>query len=387
MPRFNLSICAAAAMLLQMTADTSACVAADGTYRAYVGTYTGGKSEGIYTFEFNAGTGSATKAELAGKTENPSFVAIHPGGQWLYTVSEVSDFRGEKAGAISAFAIDKASGKLTLLNQQSAKGTVTCHLVVDKGGKFVLAANYGSGSVCSLPIDDDGSLGEAGSFIQHTGSSVNRQRQEGPHAHSINLDAANRFAVAADLGVDKVFVYRFDSETGKLTPNDPPFAKVAPGSGPRHFAFHPSGNYGYVINEMLLTVTAFDYDPAQGTLQEIQTITTLPGPAERGYSTAEVVAHPSGKFLYGSNRGHHSIAMFTIDQNTGRLTAIGHESTRGETPRNFAIDPTGTYLFAENQGTDTVVVFRIDQETGRLSATDTVIEVPSPVCLRFEATP
>jgi 6-phosphogluconolactonase len=373
-------------MLLPLTAARSTS-AADGTYRAYVGTYTGAKSEGIYTFEFNAKTGSATKAELAAKTENPSFVAVHPSGKWLYAVSEISEFRGEQAGAISAFAIDASSGKLTLLNQQSAKGTVTCHLVVDKGGRFVLAANYGSGSVCSLPIKDDGSLGQAVSFIQHTGSGVNRQRQEGPHAHSINLDAANRFAVAADLGVDKVFVYRFDSETGKLTPNAPPFAKVAPGSGPRHFAFHPSGKYGYVINEMLLTVTAFDYDASQGTLQETQTISTLPGPAERGYSTAEVVAHPSGKFLYGSNRGHHSIAIFTIDQSTGRLTAVGHESTRGETPRNFVIDPSGTWLFAENQGTDTIVVFRIDPETGGLSATDMVIDVPSPVCVRMMPTP
>ncbi len=387
MPRFHLPLSAATAILVLLTAAGSVSVAADGTYRAYVGTYTGGKSEGIYTFEFNAGTGSATKAELAGKTENPSFVAIHPGGKWLYAVSEVSDFRGEKAGAISAFAIDKDSGKLTLLNQQSAKGTVTCHLVVDKGGKFVLAANYGSGSVCSLPIRDDGSLGEAVSFIQHTGSSVNKQRQEGPHAHSINLDAANRFAVVGDLGLDKVLVYRFDPVSGKLTPNDPPFTKVAPGAGPRHFAFHPSGKFGYVINEIQLTVTAFDYDADQGTLQEIQTITTLPGPVQPGFSTAEVVAHASGKFLYGSNRGHHSIAMFTIDQNTGRLTAVGHESTRGETPRNFAIDPTGTYLFAENQGTDTIVVFRIDPETGRLSATDTVIDVPSPVCLRMMPTP
>jgi 6-phosphogluconolactonase len=374
-------------MLILLTAAGSLSVAADGMYRAYVGTYTGGKSEGIYTFEFNAGTGSATKAELAGKTENPSFVAIHPGGKWLYAVSEISDFRGEKAGAISAFAIDKGTGKLTPLNQQSSKGTVTCHLVVDKGGKFVLAANYGSGSVCSLPIKEDGSLGEAVSFIQHTGSGVNQQRQEGPHAHSINLDAANKFAVAADLGLDKVFVYRFDAGTGKLTPNDPPFTKVAPGSGPRHFAFHPSGKYGYVINEMLLTVTAFDYDATQGTLHETQTISTLPGSVQPAFSTAEVVAHPSGKFLYGSNRGHHSIAIFSIDQKTGRLTAVGHEPTRGKTPRNFAIDPTGTYLFAENQDSDTIVVFRIDQETGRLSATDTVIEVPSPVCVRMMATP
>lgn len=385
MHRSLLYVCAVA-MFLSMTAASSLSLAADGTYRAYVGTYTGAKSEGIYTFEFNAGAGSATKAELAAKTENPSFVAIHPTGKWLYAVNEISEFRGEKAGAISAFSIDKRTGKLTPLNQQSAKGTVTCHLVVDKGGKFVLAANYGSGSVCSLPINDDGSVGEAVSFVQHTGSGVNRQRQEGPHAHSINLDAANRFAVAADLGVDKVFVYRFDPNTGKLTPNEPPFANVAPGSGPRHFAFHPSGKYGYVINEMRLTVTAFDYDASQGTLQELQTITTLPGPAERGYSTAEVVAHPSGKFLYGSNRGHHTIAIFSIDENNGRLTAIGHEPTRGETPRNFAIDPTGAYLFAENQGTDSIVVFRIDQETGRLSATETVIDVPSPVCLRFVPT-
>ena len=352
---------------------------------AFVGTYTDGDSQGIYSFRFDARTGKAGDVQLAAEVTNPSFVAIRPDGEFLYAVNEVETNNGQSGGAVAAFRIDRKSGRLELLNQASTVGAGPCHLTVDKTGRFVLVANYGGGSVASLPIADDGRIGEAVCFIQHEGSSVDQQRQEGPHAHSINLDAGNRYAMAADLGLDKVFVYRFDEASGQLTPNDPPAAEIAPGSGPRHFAFHPNGKFAYVINEMLLTVTAFDYDAAHGRLSTIQTITTLPRPAQAGDSTAEVVAHPSGKFLYGSNRGHDSIAIFRIDEETGKLTAAGHQSTQGKTPRNFYIDPTGAFLLAENQGSGTIVIFRINQDTGKLAATGDTLKVGSPVCIRMLA--
>ena len=263
-----------------------------------------------------------------------------------------SEFNGKKGGGVSALAIDPASGKLTLLNQQSSVGSGPCHLTVDRAGKNVLVANYGSGSVACLPIQADGTLSAASSFIQHEGKSADASRQEGPHAHSINLDQANRFALVADLGLDQVRVYQFDAEKGELTPNDPPFATVAPGSGPRHLAFHPDGRFAYVISEMANTVTAFDYDAAKGTLTGIQTISTLPADFHGKSYTAEVQVHPSGKFVYGSNRGHDSIAIFAVDPATGKLTAAGHQSTLGKNPRNFALDPTGHYLLAENQDSE-----------------------------------
>jgi 6-phosphogluconolactonase len=245
-------------------------------------------------------------------------------------------------------------------------------------------ANYGGGSVACLPVDAAGRLEPASSFLQHEGSGADPKRQAGPHAHSINLDAANRFAIAADLGLDKLFIDRFDAAKGTLTPNDPPFARVAPGSGPRHFAFHPDGRHGYVINEMACTVTAFDYDPERGALSEIQTISTLPeGTRGSNLSTAEVQVHPSGRFLYGSNRGHNTIAIFAIDAATGRLRPVGHQPTQGKTPRNFGIDPTGRYLLAANQDSGTVVVFRINPQTGQLEPTGQVAEVPKPVCVKF----
>ncbi|MGH7378010.1 MAG: lactonase family protein, partial [Candidatus Methylomirabilales bacterium] len=250
-------------------------------------------------------------------------------------------------------------------------------------GKAVLAANYGGGSVVALPVGAGGTLGEATAFIQHQGSSVNPRRQEAPHAHSINLDPENRFAVAADLGLDRLLVYRFDPARGTLAANDPPFAAVKPGAGPRHFAFHPRGRHAYAINEIHCTVTAFAWDGRRGALEEIQTVSTLPGEVQEGFSTAEVQVHPSGKFLYGSNRGHDSIAVFAIDAASGRLTGVEHRPTGGKTPRNFGIDPAGAFLLAANQGSDSIVGFRIDPETGKLEPTGSVVRVPSPVCVKF----
>ncbi len=358
------------------------------TLWVYVGTYSHGKSQGIYRFELDLATGKTTPAALAAKTKDPSFVAIHPNRRFLYAVGEVGNFGGKKTGAVSAFAIDPANGTLTLLNQESSGGAGPCHVIVDKAGKNVLAANYGGGSACVLPIKADGTLAPASAIVQHRGTSIDKQRQEGPHAHSINLDAANRFAFVADLGLDKIMIYRFDPDKGTLTPNDPPYAAVAPGSGPRHFAFHPSGKYAYVINEMKKTITAFSYDADKGVLTELQTVTTLPkGATGNDFSTAEVVVHPSGKFLYGSNRGHNSIAVFAIDATTGKLTPRGHQAQDIKTPRNFAIDPTGAYLLAANQDAASVVLFSINQQTGALMPTGTIVAVPIPVCLRMMPKP
>ena len=385
MSRFVRVVFGVACLFGIVVTSSNAADAPSGKQRVYFGTYTGKVSKGIYRSELDLSTGKLSPPVLAGEATSPSFLAIAPNEKFLYSVGEISDFGGKPAGAVNAFAIDAATGNLKLLNQQSSVGAGPCHVVVDREGKNVLVANYGGGSAAVLPINADGKIGEASSFVQHKGTSVDKGRQEAPHAHSINVDAKNRFAFVADLGLDTVQVYRFDAAKGTIAPNDPAAAKVAPGSGPRHFAFHPSGKFAYVINEMSLTVTAFQYDADKGQLSTLQTITTLPeGVTDRkGMSTAEVVVHPSGKFLYGSNRGHHSIAAFAIDQSTGKLTAVGHQGKGIKTPRNFNIDPTGHYLLVANQDGDSVVVFKVDQATGKLEPTDSSIEVPTPVCVKF----
>ncbi len=350
--------------------------------RVYVGTYSGKESKGIYMLRLDLEKGTLGDPELVAETRNPTFLALHPTGRFLYAVGEIGDFGGKKTGAISAFAIE-ASGKLTLLNQQPSGGPGPCHVSVDREGRNVLAANYSGGSVCVIPLADDGKLKAPTCVIQHEGKGANPRRQAGPHAHSINLDAPGRFAFAADLGLDKVLIYRFDPGAGTLKPNDPPAGQVAPGSGPRHFAFHPDGKFAYVINELSSTITVFSYDASAGRLDEVQTITTLPAGFSGNNSTAEVQVHPSGRFVYGSNRGHDSIAIFAVDRGSGKLTAIGHESTQGKTPRNFGIDPTGRYLLAANQGTNNLVLFRIDAATGKLTATGAQATVGAPVCVKF----
>jgi 6-phosphogluconolactonase len=366
---------------MRIAARPSLGVPATGALWVYVGTYTQGKSQGIYRFNLDLGAGKLTPAGVTPGVNNPSFLAIHPNRRFLYAVIEIDNFGGQKSGAVSAFAIDAKTGNLTLLNQQPSRGGGPCHLTVDKGGKCVLVANYGGGSVAALPIEADGRLGAPTAFIQHEGKSANPRRQEGPHAHCILLDQANRLAFAADLGLDKILVYRFDAAKGTLVAHNPPAASVAAGSGPRHFAFHPSGRYAYVINELASTVTAFRYDSRKGALETLQTISSLPSGFSGNNSTAEIAVHPSGKFLYGSNRGHNSIVIYAIDEATGRLTLVGHQPTQGKTPRNFAIDPTGNYLLAANQDSDSIVVFRIDGKTGQLQPTGQSVEVPMPVCV------
>lgn len=360
-------------------------LAASAEFHVYFGTYTGAKSKGIYASRFDSKTGQLSEPVLVAETRNPSFLAVSPNEKCLYAVAEVDDAQGKRAGAVRGYGIDVRTGKLTSLNQQASGGTGPCHVSVDATGKCVMVANYGSGSIAALPINPDGSLGEAATTIQHTGSSVNPQRQAGPHAHFIAPSPDNRFALACDLGLDKVLVYQLDASAAKLTTNSPPFAVVAHGAGPRHLAFHPNGKFAYVINEMALTVTTFSYDASRGALFEEQTVSTVPTgfPATERDSCAEIAVHPSGKFVYGSNRGPHSIAVFAVHSQTGRLTPVQHESTGGITPRHFAIDPSGRWLLAENQNSDSVVVFSIDLASGKLTPTGQVVAVGSPVCAVF----
>jgi 6-phosphogluconolactonase len=352
-------------------------------YLVYFGTYTGKDSKGIYLSRFDAATGKLSPVELAGETESPAFLTVDSGAHYLFAVNEIDTYKGAKSGSVTAFSLDRHTGKLTALNTVASGGPGPCHLAVDRTDKNVLVANYNGGSVAVLPVKADGKLGEASAFKQHLGSSVNKERQEGPHAHCAVFSPDNRFAVVADLGLDKLLVYRFDPTAGSITPNDPPFGSVKPGSGPRHFAFHPNHRFAYVINEIGNTVTAFAWDGDKGSLRELQTISTLPKDFTGENTTAEIAVHPSGRFLYGSNRGNDSIAVFAINPAQGTLTTTEIVPTGGKEPRNFALDPSGTFLFAANQNSNTVVVFRVNQKTGRLTPAGEKLDVPSPVCVTF----
>jgi 6-phosphogluconolactonase len=354
-----------------------------GELLVYVGTYTSGKSEGIYLYRLNLSSGELKHFATTKGVKDPSFLAIAPSRRYLYAVNEVEEFAGKKSGAVSAFAIDQRTGELRFLNQQPTLGGAPCYVVVDQTGRFVLAANYVGGNFAVLPVRSDGTLGEATDVKQDLGSSINADRQEGPHAHCIVLDSANRFAYGCDLGTDKIMIYRFDARRGKLIPNGTPSVQVKPGAGPRHLTFHPGGKYAYLINELHATVTAFTHDRVRGNLKEVQTVPTLPKDFNGADTSADIHVSPDGRFVYCSNRGHDSIATFKIDPRNGELTFIAHEPTGGKTPRNFAIDPTGTFLLAANQKSDSIVTFRLDPKTGRLAATGHVAEVPSPVCLKF----
>ena len=354
-------------------------------FRIYFGTGTGGKSQGIYVARFNPTSGRLTEPELAVATRSPTFLAYHPVRPLLYAGGEYPAADAKRGGGVSAFALSPTNSQLTLLNQQSSGGSGPCHLAVDGQGKDVLVANYAGGSLASLPIQTDGSLGEAVGTIQLTGASVHPHRQTKPYGHFITMDPANRFALACDLGTDKVLVYRLDEKNGALTPHAPAFATVPPGAGPRHLAFSPDGKFIYVVNEMGSTITAFAYDALRGALSELQTISTLPEDfAGRASNTcAEVEVHPSGKFVYASNRGHDSIAVFAVDAATGKLTAVEQQSTQGRIPRHFKLDPSGRWLLAANQATDSIAVFAVDAATGRLKATGQSVTVPAPMCVLF----
>jgi 6-phosphogluconolactonase len=399
--------------LLMMTTVALACVLAatlghgqsapaDGML-VYIGTYTRAGSQGIYAFRFDDRSGVLRPLGLAAATSNPSFLAVHPNGRWLYAVNEDQSYQGEKTGAVSAFAIDRVTGRLTLLNQQPSHGADPCHISIDRTGRYVLIANYTGvqpvddarpprGSVAVLPIEPDGRLRDATSVYIHFGSSVNQERQAGPHAHAFVVDETNRFAIATDLGTDELMVYRFDADHGSLRvvpqtePKDPRIPSgvaLPPGSGPRHVAFAPSGRRLYAINELASSITTFGWDAGSGVLTSEQTISTLPPGFTGANTTAEIAIHPSGRFLYGSNRGHDSIAVFRVDPAGGALTLVEHEPSGGRTPRNFAIAPGGHWLVAANQDSNSLVVFRIDPQTGALDRAGDPATVTLPVCVTF----
>jgi 6-phosphogluconolactonase len=349
-------------------------------FTLYVGTYTSGKSEGIYRYILPYG-GRLNRSDSF-KSVNPSFLTIDQSKTYLYAVNEVGEYAGKPGGAVSAFAIDPSKETLTLLNQEATLGADPCYVTVDSKRRNLLVANYTGGSVTVLPIRPDGSLGAATDVKQHEGSGP-KEQQKGPHAHCIILDRSERHAFVADLGIDKIMIYDYDGSRGKLTPNKQPFAQLQAGAGPRHLTFHPNGDYLYAINELDSTLTSFKYDNDDGKLKHIETVSTLPIDFKGTSYCADVHIHQSGKFLYGSNRGHNSIVVFRIDRGNGKLKLVEHVWTQGDWPRNFAIDPYGRFLFVANQRSDNVVTFSIDQETGHLELTRFFEEIPSPVCLKF----
>ena len=348
-----------------------------------VGTYTGKGSEGIYAFRFDPATGETSWIGLVAATDNPSFLAVDPKGRFLYAVNELDTFRDEPTGAISVFALDSESGKLKLLQQVSSLGAGPAHVSLDKSARYLMVANYNGGNVAVFPIGNDGRLGRHSAFVQDVGSSLNPERQAGPHAHSMQVTNDNRLAIVADLGLDKLLLYRFNANTGSLVQGRPPFVAVDPGGGPRHVAFAPSGKNVYAVNEMASKVAVFAYKPGSGTLQGIQTIPTLPKDFAGQNTAAEIVVDAKGRFLYVSNRGDDSIAVFSINPDDGKLKSLEWVPSGGKTPRNFVIDPTGTWLFAANQDSGNIKLFRIDQTSGRLTPTDESLKVVSPVCVRF----
>jgi 6-phosphogluconolactonase len=353
----------------------------------YVGTYTGGGSRGIYRFELDPASGARTEPTLVAESENPSFLLVHPSGRFLYAVNEVGSWGGAATGAVSAFEIDGATGRLAPLGQQASGGADPCFLAVDRGGANLLVANYGGGSVAVLPVGADGRLRPASVVRRQAGSGPDRARQEKAHAHAIVLDPAERFALSADLGADRIFVYRFGAATGSLEPSQPGAVELQPGSGPRHLAWHPSGRYLYAVSELRSTVTAFRWDAGRGTLAPFQVLRTLP-PGFTGRNTAaELVVSPDGRFLYASNRGDDSLALFTIDATTGALTPAGHVPSGGRTPRYVALDPSGRWLLVANQDSDSIVAFHLDRATGRPEPVGRKLAISKPVSIVFVPLP
>jgi 6-phosphogluconolactonase len=360
--------------------------AAPGNYLVYVGTYTDHGSRGIYAYRFDAVAGQFVSLGLAAASVEPSFLAIDQSRRFLYAANEILNYHDQPAGAVSAFAIQPKTGMLLPLNQVSSRDEGPTHITLDRSGNYVLVSNYELGSVAVFPVLQDGRLGEPCAFVRHKGSSVNPERQRGPHAHAAVFSPDNRFAIVADLGLDELLVYPYDAAKGSLG-GEPRIVKTAPGAGPRHLAFHPSGRFLYVINELQSTVVAYAYDASTGNLHEFETVSTLPKGFSGRNEAAEIEVHPSGKFLFASNRGDESIAVFAIDPQLGTLTPVEIDPTRGRTPRNFAVDPTGSWLLAANQDSDDIVVFRVDPNSGHLATTGQVLHVPSPVCIKFVLAP
>jgi 6-phosphogluconolactonase len=374
------------AFLLTMLLPISADAAGKGKYLVYIGTYTEHGSKGIYAYRFDSGTGESTPLGLAAESMQPSFLTVDASGHFLYAVNETESYEGQPTGAVSAFAIDSTIGKLTLLNQVSSRDAGPAHITLDRAGKYALVSNYTLGSVAVFPVLKDGRLGEVSAFVQHHGAGVDKERQGNAHAHAVAMSSDNRFALVADLGLDQIFSYPFDPAKGTLG-QDPHITKASPGSGPRHLVFSASGNLLYVIDELRSTVVTYAYDPANGGLRELSSISTLPDGFSGPSAAAEIVLHPSGKFLYASNRGPDSITVFSISPSEGKLTHVEFVPVNGKTPRNFAIDPTGSWLWAANQESNNIVLFRIDGKTGRLTPSGQVLQISSPACVTFVPLP
>jgi 6-phosphogluconolactonase len=355
-------------------------------YYVYVGTYTDADSKGIYGYRFDAGTGILTPLGIAAEVVNPSFVVTDPAHRHLYAVTEMTEQGPDPYktnGYISSFSIDSKTGSLTFLNKVSSGGGGPCHLVVDRSGKILFVANYGSGNVASFAIEPDGRIGAMTGLDQQSGSSIDPKRQQGPHAHAVVLSPDNRFLFVPDLGLDRILIYRVDEAKRTFTANNPSYVSVKPGLGPRHFIFGAEARFAYAICEMGSSVVAFSYDHQSGKLTPIQTISTLPPEFSGEDNSAEIQAGPSGHFLYVSNRGNESIAVFQIDMKTGLLNKIQIVPTQGKIPRNFAIDPTGNYLLVANQNSNGIVVFLIDSHSGQLTPTTQAVNVSSPVSILF----
>jgi len=348
----------------------------------YVSAFKSGEEGAIHAFRFDSEAGTLTPLHQTTDVRNPFFLAISPNAKFLYAI-DTQKFSGPDDDFVAAYQIQGRNGQLTRLNRQSAKGKASCYLDVDATGETVLVANYTTGSVAAFPIQDDGSLAEAASFVQHTGSSVNATRQQGPKAHSIEASPDNRFVLAADLGIDKVLVYQLDAASAKLTAHaTQPSVKLPPGSGPRHLTFHPNGKRVYVINELANTVAFFDYATESGTLTQQQIISTLPEDFDGVSHTADLKITPDGRFLYGTNRGHDSIAAYRIGDD-GRLSLISIEPSLGKGPQNLLITPDGRWLLCANMPGDNVVVFSIDADSGKLTATASPTPVKMASCIRL----
>ncbi|HEY8505155.1 MAG TPA: lactonase family protein [Gemmataceae bacterium] len=345
----------------------------------FVSAFAPGEKGGVHAYAFDTESGKLRPLRRTAGAENPFFLALSPGGKYLYSI-HAKQFGGKENEEVAAYAVVGRTGELRLLNRRSAKGTAACYLDVDQTGKAVLVANYASGSVACLPVRPDGSLGEPASFFEHTGSSVNPQRQKEPHAHCIVVSPDNKYAYAADLGTDRIVCYKLDPAAARLTPNEPPFARSPPGAGPRHLTFHPDGKRAYVINELLNSVTVFDYDADTGALTARQTISTLPDGFEGTSYCADVKVTPDGRFLYGTNRGHDSIAVFRVDEG-GRLSLVAVEPSRGRGPQNLAITPDGRWLLCANMPGNNVAVFRIDATTGKLKPSGGPVRQTGPSCI------
>jgi 6-phosphogluconolactonase len=341
-----------------------------------------GKGEGIYVYRLDESSGALHAVGHTSGIANPSHLALDESGAFVYAVNELKTYEGRPTGTVSAFAFDPRSGALRFLNKQLTHGTDPCHVAVDAERRYVFVANYMSGSVCVLPVRDDGSLGPASDFVQHVGSSIDPKRQAGPHAHAVILDPSNAFVFVPDLGLDKLMVYRFDPRRGMLEPSAAPPVKTTPGAGPRHLAFHPEGRFAYLVNELDSTIAALAYDAYTGRFDYIDAVSTLPDGFTGPSTCADIHVAPSGRFVYASNRGHDTIAILAVDAASGRLRPDAHQSTQGNTPRCFAMDPSGRFLIVANQDSDNLVAFRVDPESGALRRTSE-IAAPTPVCVKF----